>query len=362
MTRQWTLQTKKSLAAGEKGTEYSNPVFKDGTLLFGNESYGITALYPDYHQVRWRLPIPNGVTSEILVSNGFVYFTGGNGHLYCVSFENGKIEWQTDLRIPFTSKPSVRDGRVFVTTADDTVYAFDAGTGEWIWHYRRRSAGNATIKGAAQPWVHDNEVLAGLSDGYLVSLNLQDGKLKWEKKLHEGFKFTDLDAKIVSDDGLLYMPSYDGGMYALKPGAPPQVLWKFDAGGAKAVVIDDQRILLPSSNGSVYAIDKRTSKQLWQFDLDFGTPTDLVVTDRYVIFGSSYQYLYVLDKQTGKALYRYDVGRGSGFNSSPIQGKSDKDLYILSGAGNLMSFQLREEPRKSYPHGRTDPYVFFERL
>jgi outer membrane protein assembly factor BamB len=356
LVRKGVFATHGPFEAGDRGTEYSNPVVVDNTLIFGNQSIGLVAIYPALNQQRWVFPVPHGVMSELLVDKGSVYFGGGDGFLYSVNIDNGRLNWRYELRNPIISRPTVSGGRIFITTSDDTVFAFDAGTGKWLWHYRRRTAPLATILGASQPLADGNEVLAGLSDGFLVALNIQDGQLKWEKKLHEAGKFTDVDAHPVLENGVIYIPSYDGSLYALKR-ANGDILWKFEAGGSKDVLIQDDYIYLPSSDGSVFCIRKDNGKQVWKFDLDRGVPTQLVATDRWLIFGSSYQYLYALDKLTGKGVYRYNVGYGSGFSGSPAYDSKAQKLYFLSGAGNLYQFAVRA-PIRSRPHGQVDQYSF----
>jgi outer membrane protein assembly factor BamB len=333
-------------------------VLYQDTLVFGNQAVGLVALYPTINQQRWVLPIPNGVMSELTIDRGSIYFAGGDGFLYSVDFETGRVNWRYDVRNPILSRPVVSGGRLFVTSSDDTVYALDAGTGKWLWHYRRRSSQSASILGASSPLVDGNEVIAGLSDGFLVALSLQDGTLKWERKLHQGAKFTDVDADPVLDGSTLYVPSYDGALYALNRQSGT-VLWRFDAGASRAVTVDGNRIYLPSSDGNVYVLQKDSAKVLWKFELDSGTPTRIIVTDRHVIFGSSHQYLYALDKSSGKGLYRYNVGYGSGFSGTPAYDAAKQRVYFMSSIGTLHSFSIVPPARKARPRGKTDPYEFF---
>lgn len=356
LVRKTVFRTHGQFEAGDRGTEYSNPVVVDNTLIFGNQSVGLVALYPSLNQERWVLPIQHGVMSEVLADHGSLYFVGGDGFLYSVNLDNGRVNWRYEIRNPIASRPTVNGGRVFITTSDDTVYAFDAGTGKWLWHYRRRSSSPATILGASQPLVDGNEVITGLSDGFVVALSISDGQLKWEKKLHNGTKFTDVDAHPVLESGIIYLPSYDGALYALRR-ANGDILWRFDAGGSKDVSIDGDRIYLPSTDGSLYCLEKANGKQLWKFDLDRGTPTRVVTTERWLIFGSSYQYLYALDKETGKGTYRYNVGYGSGFSGSPAYDPATQKLFFLSGAGNLYTFAVRP-PIRRRSHGQIDQYAF----
>lgn len=356
MTRHWTMQTHGPFEAGDHGTEYSNPILTEHTLVFGNRSVGLVSLYPTLNQQRWILPIHGGVVSEISVDHGNVFFGGGDGYFYSVSQENGRVNWRYEIRNPVVSRPTINGGRVLFTTSDDTVYAFDAGTGKWLWHYRRRSSPAATIYGASTPLVDANEVLAGLSDGFLVALSLSDGQLKWERKLHQGTKFMDVDAHPVLDNGVIYIPSYDGALYALKRQGG-EILWRFDAGGSKTVVVEDQRIFLPSSDGTIYALQKSNAKVLWKFELDKGAPTQLVVTDNKIIVGSTHQFLYVLDKNTGVGQYRFNAGYGSGFAGSPAFDPESQRLYFLSSAGNLYSFELSKAVRQRR-FGMTDLYQY----
>lgn len=354
--RKWTLPTHEQFEAGDRGAEYSNPVLVENTLVFGNQSVGLIALYPMINQQRWVLPVPGGVVSELAVQQESVYFGGGDGFFYSVDVETGQVNWRYEVRVPVVSRPTVSGGRVFLTTADDTVYALDAGTGKWLWHYRRRSAQTSTIHGASSPLVDGNEVMVGLSDGFLVALSTTDGQLKWERKLHPGRKFTDVDAHPVLESGVLYVPSYDGALYALRR-QEGEILWRFDAGGSKAVAIEGDRVYLPSSDGTIYALQRESAKVLWKFEMDGGVPTQLIVTDRYLIFGSSYQYMYVVDKNTGQGVYRFNVGYGSGFSGSPAFEPVSQRLYFLSGAGNLYAFAIRKPPRKTFKHGQADPYL-----
>jgi outer membrane protein assembly factor BamB len=277
------------------------------------------------------------------VSRGSIFFGGGDGFFYSVNSETGRVHWRSDLRNPVVSRPTVVSGRVFVTTSEDVLFAFDAGTGKLLWQYKRKGGigSSARIYGASAPLIDSNEVLAGFSDGYLVCLSLEEGSLKWEKKLHFGKKFTDVNAHPVLDGGVLYVPSYDGSIYALRR-KDGSVLWRVDSGGSKEVLIEEDRLYFPSSDGTVYALQKSSGKVLWKFQLDGGTPTQLAFAESYIVVGSTYQYLYLIDKATGRGVYRMNAGYGSGFSGSPVYDPVQHRAYALSGAGNLYSLQIRK--------------------
>jgi len=169
--------------------------------------------------------------------------------------------------------------------------------------------------------------------------------LKWERKLHQGNRFTDVDATPVAEGEVLYVPSYDGALYALKVRGG-DILWRFDAGGSKSITIKDAVVYLPSSDGWVYALQKASGHEIWKFELDRGVPTSLVVTEQRIYFASSHQYLYAIHRESGKGLYRLNVGHGTGFLGGPLYDVESQRLYLLSQGGNLMAFQAQKAADK----------------
>src|SRR4051794_24556756 len=72
LVRKWTVSTRTNFEAGDRGTEFSNPLMVDNTLIFGNQSVGLTAVYPSLLKTRWTVPIKGGVISELSVHGGNV--------------------------------------------------------------------------------------------------------------------------------------------------------------------------------------------------------------------------------------------------------------------------------------------------
>jgi len=342
LQREWGVGTRtREILAGERGVEFSNPVLWENTLIFGTSDEGLIAIYPNLGgQTRWVLPIRNGISSELLVQGSQIYVGGADGFFYCVNAENGRMLWRYELKNPKSSKATLAGGKLFVTTSDDVVHALDAATGRWIWHYRRKSSGAATVHGAAQPFVEAERILVGTSDGYLVALAPGDGRLLSERKLTTRTKFMDVDAAVVADGSLLFIPSYDGDLYALKRDSLEPV-WRQDAGGVRSVTVDGEFLYLAASDGTIRSFRKDSGKEVWRFQLDGGTPTPITIADRSLVFGSSYQYLYALDRRTGELRDRWNAGFGSGFSGEMAYDSTKRLLYVVTGAANLLAFRVR---------------------
>jgi alcohol dehydrogenase (cytochrome c) len=102
-----------------------------------------------------------------------------------------------DLR-PFQTNPLVYQGVMYITTPSSTI-ALDAATCAVRWRHDWQSkARNAEVKvgetvvnpyrsrGAA---LKDGKLIRSTSDGYLIALEMQTGKLVWEKHVTEAEKY-----------------------------------------------------------------------------------------------------------------------------------------------------------------------------
>lgn len=329
------------LEAGHEPAESGSPFATKDTVFIASENNGLEAMERSNFRRKWQFKPKNGLSSEIAVDNGIVYFGANDGAVYAVDAEFGKQLWRYETKAPVFARPNVSGGKVYVATSDDIVYCLEKESGRWLWHYKRGGSYITTVHGNSAPAVDlgpggSGLVYAGFSDGYLAALSAQDGNLKWEQKIHRGAKFTDVDAMPLVDGNRIYVPSYDGELYALDK-TKGTIFWHIELGGSKKVVVDDKMLFVAASNGTVSGVNKETGRIAWRFNLDDGTPTNLVQRGNYLAFGGSRQFFYVIYKGDGNLAYRFNAGLRSGFFSSPAQ--LDQDIYILSNFGNLYVFK-----------------------
>jgi hypothetical protein len=70
LVRRWAISTRPGvLDAGDRGSEYSNAVIHENTLVFGTRGAGLVSIYPNINQQRWVLPISGGVVSELSIAD-----------------------------------------------------------------------------------------------------------------------------------------------------------------------------------------------------------------------------------------------------------------------------------------------------
>ena len=101
-----------------------------------------------------------------------------------------KVAWifQTEIVESMETTPIIVNDVMYVTTSFNHVYAFNAGTGKEIWHYKHKMGPITTYccgpnnRGVA---VYDNMVYMGTLDAQLVALDARDGSLVWKSQIAE---------------------------------------------------------------------------------------------------------------------------------------------------------------------------------
>jgi eukaryotic-like serine/threonine-protein kinase len=187
-----------------------------------------------------------------------------------------------------------------------------------------------------------------LSNGVLLALNTNDGKLQWKAEVGGDFS-----AALLADERSVYAAtSYTtpegknvhGTLRALSK-STGLTLWMRTALPAPisgSLSADSVALFGGSVDGHIYSVSKQTGQVIWsnQYAEEFsGEPQ---VLGNRVYFGSNAGTMRSLDARTGQLLWEYKT-RG------PIQGAiavKDNMAYFGSGDGNVYAFdEIRSKVR-----------------
>jgi outer membrane protein assembly factor BamB len=174
-----------------------------------------------------------------------------------------------------------------------------------------------------------------------------------------------------------YVPSTDGGMYAIDTSQPEQLfpfvgngasrqqLWRFATGGPvwSSPALVDGIIYVGSEDTNLYALDAVTGREvdatagpataaasddLWPVETGGAIVTSPAVVDGVVYFGSFDQHLYAVAADSGKELWRFRT-RGPVVSSPTVVagviyvGSNDNSLYAIDSATGQERWRLETD-------------------
>jgi eukaryotic-like serine/threonine-protein kinase len=234
---------------------HASPAVAGGVVYIGSWDRYFYALDAKTGKMIWRFTTGDdrliynqvGIASSAAVVDGVVYFGCRDGHLYAVDAKTGVQKWSHDTQMGWViSSPAVEDGVVYFPTSDGTRFkALDAASGRLLF-----SIANKDVS-FSSPAIVGQFAFYGTTDGWLHAVDIKKGQLAHEfqtdgskensaKYLDEHgkpdqrkiFPDTTLDGVIVGlnrihstgsilsspvvVDGVLYVGSTDGFMYALR--------------------------------------------------------------------------------------------------------------------------------------------------
>lgn len=160
-------------------------------------------------------------------------------------------------------------------------------------------------------------------------------------------------------DGVAYVGSYDGWLYALDIGTGRR-LWRFPAESAitGAPSVCDDQIFFGTESGDVFCVAQPrkngppTGQLVWRYNTSASVTASPLVTDSdLVIVGSCDSYIYALDRHTGRLVWKIatggpvmasaskigrripagvdDTGKPTSRSASVLVGSSDGKLYAI---------------------------------
>lgn len=144
------------------------------------------------------------------------------------------------------------------------------------------------------------------------------------------------DADPVTYAAILYLPGWDGGLYALTRSG--DLLWRAELGEVAdaTVAVDEARVYVQTWQRRVLALDRTTGQELWRFDYPESPHDDhrqggVVRLDDLLLVPAWNGQLYALDATTGELRWQHDCG--APLRCAPVP--AAEGIYQASGSGRL---------------------------
>ena len=296
------------LETGERKSPIHQPLRKAITaeLLHREEAHLFIASAWDnelraYHllegKAMWKRKAA-GITGQMALSNGLLFTTSISGEVAAYNISDGSLVWWS--RLPGRIYQGVWNFDHLVLVLDDqgSLYAFETrppsgqssdpeGKHPHQWKRELPVSPNATIAGQRE------KLVIADSQGKLLSMNPLDGQMHFQVVL---------DAPIYSrplvTDSLIVVATATGEIIALHHD-DGHTIWRVPGEGlVKHPILanlnpeESQSLLVTFAKGLLLALDLRTGRELWRYDMEKPVglvsliPDGLVLTDRRnVLYG-----------------------------------------------------------------------------
>ena len=324
-------------------------------LMFRGESESKSTNTGVFGKESWTFNAGGPIRSTAASNENNIYFGASNGKFYALDKKSGKIKWLFTSQYPINSSPALQNGMVYFSDNQQCLYSLNASTGKMIWKYEF---------GESKPydWSFDyyyssptligNQIIIGAKDGYVYKINQNTGKPAWKFK-SEGI----VRSTAYVQDGALFFGDTDGILYAVDLNTGKEV-WRFLTVGnglknedfgfdrraiISSPVIKNDIIVFGCRDGFLYAVDKKTGKELWRMDHQVSwVISSPAIVDNIVVTGTSDgRFVQAIDLNTGKEIWKHRTANIVW--SSPVV--QNNKVYIGSGEGILYCLDLKTGQR-----------------
>jgi outer membrane protein assembly factor BamB len=253
-------------SAGVDGTySFANAAYDSGKVFVVNYDGLMKAFDAATGTLLWSVGLPGqyAFTSPPTAVNGIV-LTGGagsGGTVYAVNETNGAVLWMMPVANGDHSSPAVVSGKVFVSYACAQAYAFNAVTGQQLWHHSsccEGGGGKTPVVHAGQVYVRDSSCTQ--TNGLVLDATTGATIRGFNSDQPPAF-FGNL-ALFLQSGTLRGVDSTTG-----------QVLWSFagDGGLTAAPLVVNQTIYIGSSSGTLYGLNA-SGQQIWSTQVGAAIP------------------------------------------------------------------------------------------
>ncbi len=332
---------------------FASPLVADGLIFGYGSNVKLVAVDANTGSHVWTTSLKKKKTNiedsfggGIAYENGYIYAATGAGELLSVEAKTGKIIWRVQNLIPFHTAPTVVQGRIFVTSHDNRIHAYDVKTGNELWS-QLAIVEPATVFSATSPAVARDTVVVGMSSGELLALRVDNGLVNWSHNLSRLSVLTpsaDLNpviARPIIDDNVVIAISRSGRLVAINLQSGRR-LWMKSISSIETPVISGnyiyvvtlwgQLICLSRDQGQVYWVRQLNSPEEKNKFIQWTAP--ILGGERLILMSSNKDFEFI-SPYTGKTLQRTKLKHK--VNIAPIIANST--LYILTDKGRLLAYR-----------------------
>lgn len=264
-------------------------------------------------ELLWEVETEQPISAGPGLGSTTVLVGTSNAEIIALNIQDGTTLWNKTVSSEVLSIPKVNRGIVVIRTVDGRLIGLDENTGEELWLYER-SVPPLSLRGTGAPLIDGERVYVGYASGKFIALRLKDGKVEWESNVavpqgrSELERLVDLDADPVIIDDVIYIASFQAGIFAISARDGQVFWWRKEISSYAGLAADWRYLYLSDEASDVWAVDQRNGSALWkQTDLHRRQLSTPAVHDEYLVVGDFEGYLHWLSQYDGRQVGRIQI-------------------------------------------------------
>ena len=331
------LQTAWTFTAGTIDIPLAVNVQANG-LALANGRGAVWALDLVTGRELWRTQV--GPLSAGVGSDGQFYAVMGQQSELIV-IRNGKEIWRKAMTAQSFTPPLVAGGRVFVLSADRSVWAFDASNGRVLWSQAR--PGEPLVLRQMGVLLPMGDMLVAGQGGRLGGIQPLSGAVLWEASIgtsrgtNDMERLVDLVGPASRASSVVCARAFQAQIGCVDS-RNAAVLWSRRSVGDQGLSGDDRMLLASDGNGLLTAWSRSNGEKLWESDrLRYRQLTAPLFTPAASVVGDSGGQLYFFSNQDGALIHRV-ASDGSGWAANPTAAQDR--IITVTRKGMVQAWQI----------------------
>ena len=319
------------------------PVVDGGFVFAASDDGEIIAVNTINGDLMWQTEVENSITGGVGAGDGIVMIGTEAAELIVFNQSNGEEVWRASVSSEILSQPKTNGDIVVAQTVDGKLIALNREDGMQRWTYETTLPA-LTLRGTSSPILtSEGTVVAGFSNGILVSVAAEDGVYVWEERVavpdgqYDIERVIDVDGELLVDGSRILAASYQGNLMAFDI-ASGQIVWGMEASSYHGMDRGFGNIYYSDDKSHLIALRNNSSDVVWQNEeLQYRDLTAPKTISNYVAIADYEGYLHLVSQIDGRIVGRTRIDN-DGIRSNLID--DDGKLIVYGNSGSLVSLTI----------------------
>lgn len=341
LQRQWSVSV--GNGQGKNYTELT-PAIDGSSIFVASEDGDVVSVERQSGDVLWRTRLRTNVTGGVGANESLVMLGTKDAEVIVLDQSTGEELWRTAVSSEVLSAPQSNGDVVIAQTVDGKLVALDHETGVQRWIYETNLPA-LTLRGTSRPiFTGSGTVVAGFSNGTLVSVSADNGVFRWEERVaipegrYDIDRVIDVDGDLVLDGSRILASSYQGNLMAFDV-ATGRIVWGREASSYHGLTKGFGNIYYSDDKGHLVAIRDNSDDVVWENDdLEFREITAPTAVGNFVALADLEGYVHLVSQIDGRIVGRTQID-SDGIRANMLA--QDGKLYVYGNSGRLVALDFQ---------------------